>query len=252
VRERIDHADLPLDEWTSLNTPDLHPPIYEGGGEPDPVLERVFEEPGVRASIAELFGSDELWDRQRNYYLFVKAYNPDSKPALSPKGHIDFSIPPAPPLYRGFAFQVSLVDTEPFSGNLTVHPGGHIAVQKALITGNDRDVMPNVPQDEPWEFVARAGDALFVHHLTPHSGNPSHSANRRPRVTLFCEAYCHAWTPSIDPATPGLGPWHRSLAQNGPYQADPLNERRLEELRRKYVRDLRVESEKKKTTGSPN
>jgi hypothetical protein len=122
IRERVGHVDLPLNEWTSANTADLYLPIYEGGGAPDPVLERVFDETGVRASIAELFGADDVWDRQRNYYLFVKAYNPAASATVSPKGHIDFSMPPAPPLYRGFAFQVALADNEPFSGNLTVHP----------------------------------------------------------------------------------------------------------------------------------
>lgn len=250
AREIVDHVDLPLDQWTSANTPTLHTPYYEGAGPREPALDAVYDEPGVCESIAALFGSDEAWDRQRNYYLFVKGYEAKARQALAPRGHIDFASPPAPPLYRGFAFQVALTDTEPFGGNLTVHPGSHLTIQKALIDGHDVASSPDLPQEAPWEFVAQAGDVLFTHHLLAHSGNACHGAKHLPRVTLFCEAFSHAWVQHIDDEVAKQGPWFRSLAQNGPCENDPLNERRLEELRRKYVRDLRVKAEKGEAVGN--
>ena len=48
-RRRRRRHDRPLREWSAENTPTLHTPFFEGGNEPDPVLERVFEQPRLRA-----------------------------------------------------------------------------------------------------------------------------------------------------------------------------------------------------------
>ena len=73
----------------------------------------------------------------------------------------------------------------------------------------------NLP--EPYEFVAEAGDVLFMHHLSLHSGNHSHSENRVPRIALCVDAWRDDWLTEIDPAD-SLPPWPRSLAQNGAYK----------------------------------
>jgi len=245
IRERLNLGDLPLNEWTADNAPTLHQPFYEGGTQPDPVLEQVYDEPGVKAAITEMFGSEDRWDLQRNYYLFVKPFEPKGKAVITQRGHIDFAKPPAPPLYNGFAFQVALTDTEPFGGNLTVHPGGHITMQRSVLDDPmaNKSGVVDIPLEEPWEFVANAGDVIFVHHLMPHSGNASHAAGRSPRVCLFCEAFSHQWQQAIDPADENLSPWERSQAHNGPIQTDPAVERIVAEHRRSYIRDLRAKEQ---------
>jgi hypothetical protein len=241
VREIIDN-DRPLQEWDSTNTETLHRPFYQGSTSPEPVLDRLMEQPRLRQAIAELFGDAGPWNEERNYYLFLKPYHEESRQQLSPRGHIDFTIQPAPALYRGFTFQLSLIDTEPFSGNLTVYPGTHKIVQKTLIEHPDAKFnsgMYDLPTPEPFEFVAEAGDVLFMHHLIFHSGNASHADNRTPRVALHGEAFRDKWLKSIDPSRPGLSPWERSLAFNGPYTAPPEVEQIQMKHRLDYLETLR-------------
>jgi len=66
---------------------------------------------------------------------------------------------------------------------------------------------------EPYELAAEAGDAMFMHHLILHEGNYSHSANRKRRIALGCNAWCNQELIAIDPATPKLSTrkkWQKS------------------------------------------
>lgn len=243
AREIIEN-DLPLREWDTSNAKTLHRPFYEGATPPEPVFDRVMDQPRLRAEIDELFGGPGEWNGERNYYLFLKAYQEDAKPSLAPMGHIDFTTPPIPALYRGFTFQLSLIDSEPFSGNLTVYPGTHKTVQKRLMETDGMEFRSGqAPMEvpDPFEFVADAGDVIFVHHLIQHSGNNSHSANRVPRVALHGEAFRDAWLESIDPNEPGMSPWKRSLAFNGAYTAPHSTEVHQMKHRIDYLDKLRSE-----------
>lgn len=236
---------LPPNEWTLHNAKELYKPFVEGFTPPDPVLDQISEHPRLMAVIDEMFG--ELgWNRKRNYYLFLKAYNPDGPAMLQPRGHIDFPNQPIPLLYRGFVLQVSLIDSEPFSGNITHFPGTHKTVQKFFMDHPDMQMsatVPDIPIPEPVEFVAEAGDVVMWHHLVLHEGNPSHAANRTPRVALTMEAFRDEFLRKVDPADPNLSPWERSLAHNGYYEEtrDEI-ERNLMAKRDEYFESLRPKS----------
>jgi hypothetical protein len=235
--------ELPPNEWTTENTSVLHTPFFEGGNEPDPVFERVIEQPKLRAAIERMYGGPGHWNEEKNYYLFIKPFNPKAQPSLAKRGHIDFPNQAIPALYRGFTFQVLLADNEPFSGNLTLYPGTHHVLQKRLFEDERLSTksgqFDDVAMPEPFEFVGEAGDVCFMHHLVFHSGNESHAANRSPRVALHVEAFRDAWLPEIDPSRPGLSPWLRSLAANGPFRPDPATEAAHMKKRRDYVEELR-------------
>ena len=235
---RIVGDDQPLTEWVNdrpgkYNLTDAHPgqwhyPFFQGPGRTgwtpqNPVLETLYNQPRLKAALDRMHGDPDAWDGARNYYIFLNPYNPEAGSRIAPKGHIDFKAP-IPALYRGFTFQIALVDTEPFSGNTTIYPGTHVPVQKALMADRDRDLTQAAEAPtgsvEPYEFVAEAGDVLFMHHLVYHSGNPSHSPNRKPRLGLHAESFRKTWLTEIDPDKPGLSPWERSLALNGSYQAN--------------------------------
>ena len=66
----------------------------------------------------------------------------------------------------------------------------------------------NLP--EPYELVAEASDAMFMHHLILHEGNHSHSANRKRRVALDGDTWHDQGLIEIDPQTEAF-----SLAENG-------------------------------------
>jgi hypothetical protein len=78
------------------------------------------------------------------------------------------------------------------------------------------------------------------HHLVLHEGNPSHAANRTPRVALTMEAFRDEFLRKIDPAAPNLCPWERSLAHNGYYEEtrDEI-ERNLMAKRDEYFESMR-------------
>ena len=210
------------------------------------MFEKVYDQPGMRAAIDELFGSSEGWDGLRNYYLFVKPYEPDGEPVLETTGHVDFGGKLVPILYRGFKFMVSLVETEPFSGNFSVFPGSHTTALETMMKDPDLVSQSGAFEQvrrphEPYEFIAGPGDVIFFHHLVFHAGNPSHSANRRPRVALTGEAYGARWLTEIDPEAPNLSPWERSLAVAGPYSVqhdEALGERKVRE---EYIRKIEAE-----------
>lgn len=237
VRAIIGH-DLPLHEWNKENTPELYQPFAEGYTEPEPVFAAVYDQPRLRAALDEMLGGPGRWNGERINYLFLKPYDPNAKAELSPTGHIDFGNQLVPILYRGFLFQVSLVDTEPFSGNMSYFPGTHKDVQKILIDNPEhifKNAMPDVPMPEPLEFVAQAGDVVFWSHLVMHSGNVSHAAGRTPRCALTCECFNREWPLVVDPVNPNLSPWERSFAQNGYYEEKRGRAVELDNLKQREI-----------------
>lgn len=205
---------LPLNQWTPKNCPTRsRKPVSEM-----PVLTRIYDQPGIRAMIDTMFGSPDQWNGDRQFGLFLNPYDENAKPELSPEGHIDFVKCPVPILGSGFMFQVALSTNEPFSGNITIYPGTHKLIQRALSQNPDLQYPTDLQRylkADPFEFVAQPGDVLVFHHLVGHAGNCSHSANRLPRVVLHCQGLRKTWLHEIDPATLGLSPWERSLAFAG-------------------------------------
>lgn len=210
---------LPLREWNKLNTP----PRWTGDITRLKVLPQVYDQPGVRRIIDAMFASPNQWNGERHFQLFINPYDPEAKAEVCPEGHIDFVDCPIPVLGSGFMFQLSLVESEPFSGNLTLYPGTHKPVLELLkrdpsaqYNGGESPIRPLL-KTEPFEFVAEPGDMVIFHHLVGHAGNSSHAANRSPRVSLHCQANRKTWLKAIDPATPGLSPWEKSLTHGGAY-----------------------------------
>ncbi|MCC7192876.1 MAG: hypothetical protein IT444_08860 [Phycisphaeraceae bacterium] len=212
----LDHENLPLKQWTKENTPTRSPvPISEFK-----VCNAIYDQPGIRRIIDTMFGSPDQWNGQRAWQLFVTPYDTDTKAELSKGGHIDFVETPIPTFGSGFMFQVSLVKSEPFSGNITILPGTHKLVQMELakhpeIFFPSNPFFNNIFDVEPFEFVAEPGDVLLFHHLVGHSGNNNHATNRSPRITLHCQGLRKEWMKEIDPSAKGLSPWQRSLAFTG-------------------------------------
>lgn len=236
----------PLDQWSSEKPGDLHEPFRVGRS--DPVLRKLYDQPEIRVAIETMHGGPGVWNERETFYIFLKTYAPDAEPELSPTGHIDFGGQLVPIFYRGFAMMVSLVDTEPFSGNFTCWPGSHRIIQKMLMDDptiqqpGDAFTELNKNLPEPYEFVSEVGDVLFIHHLLLHSGNASHSANRKPRLALLLDAWRDDWVTQIDPAGPDLSPWERSLALNGPYKA--LHDERAERAKADPEVAAEIEAEK--------
>ncbi|MAE62915.1 MAG: hypothetical protein CMJ18_01475 [Phycisphaeraceae bacterium] len=258
VRRVVDD-DRPVTRWVKrdgdgLNDPSASPgqwhyaffqdPGRTGMTPQNPVLETLYDQPRLRAAIDEMFGDARAWDRVRNYYIFLNPFAPHGEAKLEPAGHIDFRVP-TPILYRGFTFQIALLDTEPFSGNTTIFPGTHVPVQRMLMDEADRDLTQQAETDvdtvEPYEFVAGAGDVLFMHHLVYHSGNVSHSPNCRPRLGLHAEAFRARWLTEVDPGDPDLSPWQRSLALNGPFIAQRDEATPQRSMRERYVTQIEKE-----------
>jgi len=221
IKELVDDS-RPLDKWT-VDKPGIKHDWFRKG-KSDPVLRKVFDQPRLQSAVATMQGGPEHWNGRETFGFFVKPYDPEAEAALSPSGHIDFSNHHIPILYRGFAMFILMADTEPFSGNTTAWPYTHRIIQKQLMneptTQQPSDYFEELHKDlsEPYEFVGEAGDVFFMHHLALHSGNNSHSTNRIPRVALCVDAWRDEWLTEIDPATPGLPPWQRSLALNGAYK----------------------------------
>lgn len=245
VREIVNN-DLPFNEWTTANAPILHQPFFKGYTAAEPMLDQIFEQPRLLAAIETMFGGTGRWNQKRNYALFLKPYDPDATAQLAPRGHVDFPNQIIPILYCGFAMQLAVLDSEPFSGNITFFPGTHRLVQKALMENPDLrlpELIDTIPLPEPVEFVAEAGDVAFYHHLLMHEGNSSHAAGRIPRVVLTGEVFCDKWLDKVDPAQPDLSPWERSLALNGYYEETRSEvERIAKQKKNEYQENLRHQS----------
>lgn len=219
VRRLRNAADAPFNQWTA-KPHSCHMP-YDGKSMP--VLASVYDQPGVRGVIDTMFASRDAWNGERAFQLFVSAYDVEAKQVVSPVGHLDFVHCPIPSVGSGFMFQVSLINSEPFSGNLSLYPGGHKKVQKYLIENPDAQY-PEDPtivsymHGEPYEFVAEAGDMVLFHHLIGHNGNPNHAANRTPRIVIHGQGLLKEWPREVDPDRPRYGPWERSMATNGKHR----------------------------------
>lgn len=220
---RIVDYDKPVHEWTTGEpSPERQKRITEASN--NAVLAEIYDQPELRACIDEMFGSPDDFNNERQFKLFVNVYNESAKAAVATDGHIDFVKTPVPLLGSGFMFQVCLSPSDEFGGNITIYPGTHIPIQKAVIDNPDwryPDDADCIPVVEPFEFVAEPGDVLLFHHLVYHSGNACHGANRRPRIALHCQALRHDWLEEVDPQDPTLSPWARSMAQNGPIYVGP-------------------------------
>jgi hypothetical protein len=215
--KRLVGTTLPFEQWTVSNIP--KEVWNQRGGPNTPVLNRIYDQPRVRAAIDEMFGSPDEFNNDRHFQLFVKPYDPAAKKNLVHRGHIDFVESPVPVFGSGFMFQVSLVDKESFGGNITIWPGTHKLVQKHVMDDPGWQFPKNwgdIPEAEPFEFVPRAGDALFFHHLVGHEGNPC--CTRMPRISLHCQGLRDAWLEESDPGKPNMSPWERSLALNGRFK----------------------------------
>jgi hypothetical protein len=205
---RLLQDDRPLDEWGSESPGQKYMPLDVATM---PLLDSFAGNDRLRQALEEIFGSPtSVVD---NFSLWLNPYNPHGRPAFLPLGHIDSGDPD-----RGISWQVSLVDTEPFSGNTTIFPGTHRLVNEALrvrpeLRGKGGAFLEVRRPFSPCEFVAEVGDVLFLHHLTCHSGNPSHAARRSPRVAIRAEAY-YKGSERL-----ALSPWQRSLLPPGPSRA---------------------------------
>lgn len=228
---------LPPGEWTAatLQRDDRNGRITIGKGAKE-VLDSVYAEPRLRGAIDTMFGSPDRWTGEALCSPFLCVYRSGNEAVLKPTGHIDFTQPPVPILGSGFGFQVSLVNSEPFSGNITIYPGIHAIVQKYILDHPGfiyadegpahEEWLSFVPRVEPYEFVAQEGDVLFFHHLVGHNGNVNAAGNRMPRVTIHGLVDCKEWPNKIDPDAPNLSPWERSLALNGQIEL-PYDEREV-------------------------
>ena len=202
-----------------------------------PFLQTMYDQPGIRAVIDTMFGSPDAWNGERACGPFLCVYHPENKPAVSDFGHVDFVKVRIPVIGNAFVLQASLIDSEPFSGNITIYPGWHKLLQKILLERPDfwysddgsennewRRVMPKV---EPYEFVAEAGDVLLMHHLVGHAGNVNAARNRTPRVAIHSQVINKTWPNEIDATRKDLSPWERSLALNGSIKM-PFAEREVQ------------------------
>ena len=208
---------LPLHQWSTNNTPRRH----QAATSEYRHLPKIYDQPSIRDIFKTMFAPSHQWNGERHFQIFISPYEEDiDTPVLSKMGHIDFVRCPIPIFGSGFIFQVSLVKTEPFSGNITIYPGTHKKVQRALAENPDLQyrtdpIIDELLRAEPFEFVAEPGDVLLFHHLVGHQGNVNHAANRSPRVALHCQANCEQWLREIDPTDKNLSPWERSLAFTG-------------------------------------
>lgn len=219
VRRVLEFGDTPLNQWR-LPKHAVHMP-YNGSNYT--TLPTVYDQPTFKKIVETFFGGTDHLSTDRAFQLFVSTFNPEGKADVSPNGHIDFVNTPVPIVGSGAMFQLSLVDAEPFSGNISIYPGSHKVIQKLLIDDPDRQ-FPTDPKinealhAEPYEFVAEKGDLLIFHHLVGHSGNNNFAAGHTPRVVIHGQILLDIWPRDVDPVAPRFGPWERSMATNGKYR----------------------------------
>lgn len=213
----------PLDQWT-VEKPGT---FYEKFSldKSDPVLRKIYDQRPLMDAVHAMHGDPDGWNGKERFYFFVKPYDPAAETKTDYKWHIDFNKQFIPIFFRGFSFFALLTDNEPYCGNTIVWPGTHRTIQKQLMDDPTTEqpseffeaLQRNLP--EPYEFIGKAGDVMFVHHLLYHAGSDSRSVNRIPRLALVATTWRDKWVTEIDPATPNLSPWLRSLALNGAYKA---------------------------------
>jgi hypothetical protein len=191
----------PLAEW-STDRPGQRYSVYYAGEAP--AVDALSYQSGLVSTLDVMFGAvgfhhgsmDPTDPNRRRVALWVNPFDADARPRLQRMGHIDSGDP-----RRGVAYHIALADTSPFSGNTTYFPGTHHAMLEWLAANPDPTwpggVYPEVPRAlPPWEFIAQAGDVVIAHHMLFHSANPSHAADRQPRVAIRVEVFAQR-APSI-------------------------------------------------------
>jgi hypothetical protein len=216
VRRRIGET-RPLDAWDASAPGQRYDVIYEGECS---AIDALWRRPRLLAALEELFGADgfdftppDAVDWRRHVALWINPYDPLARARYLPLGHVDSGNP-----YRGVAFLIALSGTEAFSGNTTFFPRSHKSLHEHLLREPDcaypGGSYVRVERPDPAvEFVASGpGEVAFVHHLLFHSGNPSHSPHRLPRVALRLEAYSKRPPSMSRGGTSPLSPWSMSYA----------------------------------------
>ncbi|WP_146158288.1 phytanoyl-CoA dioxygenase family protein [Enhygromyxa salina] len=201
----------PLDAWNADRPGQRYEVYYH---QQAPGLDALVEQPGLLDVLAGCFGelgfhlgpTDPSDPNRRRLALWVNPYDPDARPRLERRGHIDSGDP-----QRGLAVHVALAPTRPFGGNTTYVPGSHRIMHQWLREHPDPSfrggTYPEVPrEDPPWEFVAEAGDVVLTHHLVFHSANTACADDRSPRLAIRQEVY-----PVRPPSLTGTSPFERSL-----------------------------------------
>lgn len=225
------HANMPPSQWnTETIDPERAAGITDSRNTPPEMrtaLESIYDQPELIALTEQMYQSDNAWNGSRMAVCFLKLKNisaeQTSEPELAPYGHVDFVNRHIPMFGDGFTCQVSLVKSEPFSGNITIYPGWHKAVQKLLLDDPDYRFTSQsnpgwqaaMPKVEPYEFVADPGDVLFFHHLVGHAGNANQSTSGMPRLAIHFHMMGNVWPNGVDPDQPDMSPWLRSHAHNG-------------------------------------
>jgi len=244
---------LPPSQWTTRTLNCQHSQGRIGGlTQLQPFVLSLYDQPGIRAIIDTMLGVGE-WNGQRSAHPFLCVYHEENKPQVAEWGHVDFLRVRIPVIGNGFVLQASLVDTEPFSGTITIYPGWHKRLQKLLLDepnfwyadeGPEQERWRRVmPRTEPYEFVAKAGDVLLMHHLVGHAGNVNAAANHSPRVAIHSQVIAKTWPSEIDAARKDLSPYLRSLAHNGSFKLG-YNE---EEAQAAAYKERRERQSKEKT-----
>lgn len=221
-------TDLPPNQWTTQTLNREHSLGRIGPLTTlQPLITELYDQPGIRAIIDTMLGAGE-WNGARIGQPFLCVYHPENKAEVAEWGHVDFLRVRIPVIGNAFVMQASLVDTEPYSGNITIYPGWHKILQKVLLEepnfwyaddGSEQERWRKImPRTAPYEFVAQAGDVLLMHHLVGHAGNVNAAANRSPRVALHTQVIAKTWPDEIDATRKDLSPYLRSLAQNGSFK----------------------------------
>ena len=230
VLQKAMKTQLPPEKWSTETLKDVK---HSAGRVPLPDAEvvayckSVCDEKPFRELLNTMHGGPQHVSDERAAHMFVCVFDPNNKPEVASNGHVDFVRVRIPIIGNACTFQVSLVKTERYSGNITIYPGLHKKVQKRLLeepgfwygeneTEERKRWLELAGNIEPYEFIANPGDVLFFHHLVGHAGNVNAAPNRLPRVAIHGQAIRADWPSVIDPNKQGISPWERSLAQNGP------------------------------------
>jgi hypothetical protein len=88
---------------------------------------------------------------------------------------------------------------EPLMGNLTVYPGGHLAMEshfrkeglQAIIQRGQLGLPRSLPIGNPLQITGKAGDIVLVHYQMPHTVAPNLSSNMRYAVYFRFHAQAH-------------------------------------------------------------
>jgi len=215
----------PLTEWT-VDDPGTRYTVFYQGEQPD--LDSVYDQGPLVDALDELFGdrgaryasADPSNPQRRHHAFWLKPYDPAGRRRPTALGHIDSGSP-----WRGLAVYVALADSEPWGGNTILFPGTHLLGHERMLTDPPADfaggMASDIPQPyPPYEFVARAGDVAFVHHLTYHTGVDNSADGRSPRMAVRLEAFARRPLIDLDPGRVAA-PWEQSFRVTKPTGLPP-------------------------------